>query len=92
MTHVDRLLINPGHQPPPSPSKFHICTSGLVANYENPVRLLLMKTMDAFVDALPKVELHVHLVGSASVPTVLELAARHPSSPVPRTEPELRAF
>ncbi|HXL96640.1 MAG TPA: hypothetical protein VN969_47645 [Streptosporangiaceae bacterium] len=43
-----------------------------------------MKTMDAFVDALPKVELHVHLVGSASVPTVPELAARHPGSPVPR--------
>lgn len=51
-----------------------------------------MDTLDAFVDALPKVELHLHLVGSASVPTVLELAARHPGSPVPRTEPELRAF
>jgi len=51
-----------------------------------------MDTLDAFVDALPKVELHLHLVGSASVPTVLELAARHPGSPVPRTEQELRAF
>lgn len=49
--------------------------------------------MDSFVDELPKVELHLHLVGSASVPTVLELAQRHPSgSGVPRTEPELRAF
>src|SRR5262249_28720706 len=48
--------------------------------------------IDAFVARLPKVELHVHLVGSASVPTVLELARRHPDSPVPRTEEGLRAF
>jgi aminodeoxyfutalosine deaminase len=44
------------------------------------------------IGQLPKVELHVHLVGSASVPTVLELAARHQDSPVPRTGAELRAF
>jgi aminodeoxyfutalosine deaminase len=48
--------------------------------------------LHAFIDALPKVELHVHLVGSASVPTVLELARRHPGGPVPTTEEELRAF
>ncbi|MEV8631080.1 adenosine deaminase [Streptosporangium sp. NPDC051023] len=47
---------------------------------------------DAFIDALPKVELHVHLIGSASVPTVLELARRHPGGPVPATEEELRDF
>nr|WP_055500924.1 adenosine deaminase [Nonomuraea pusilla] len=49
-------------------------------------------TLDAFIDALPKVELHVHLVGSASVPTVLELARRHPGNGVPATEEELRRF
>nr|BFE80302.1 hypothetical protein GCM10020093_029030 [Planobispora longispora] len=49
-------------------------------------------TIHAFIDALPKVELHVHLIGSASVPTVLELSRRHPGSRVPTTEEELRAF
>ena len=49
--------------------------------------------MESFIDELPKVELHLHLVGSASVPTVLELARRHPEGgAVPQTEPELRAF
>ncbi|WP_327580830.1 adenosine deaminase [Nonomuraea sp. NBC_00507] len=47
---------------------------------------------DAFIHALPKVELHVHLVGSASVATVLELSRRHPGSGVPSTEEELRRF
>ncbi|MEO3885060.1 adenosine deaminase [Nonomuraea sp. B5E05] len=49
-------------------------------------------TIDAFIDALPKVELHVHLIGSASVTTVLELSRRHPGSEVPVTEDELRRF
>ncbi|WP_375001393.1 adenosine deaminase [Aeromicrobium sp. CTD01-1L150] len=43
-----------------------------------------------FVAALPKAELHVHHVGSASVAAVAELAARHPDSPVP-TDPDLLA-
>ncbi|MFB4319359.1 adenosine deaminase [Actinomadura sp. 21ATH] len=51
-----------------------------------------MSDLHAFIDALPKVELHVHLVGSASVPTVLELARRHPDGTVPAGERELRAF
>ncbi|GAA0920142.1 adenosine deaminase [Nonomuraea longicatena] len=54
--------------------------------------MVVVMTTDAFIDDLPKVELHVHLVGSASVPTVLELARRYPGSGVPTTEEELRAF
>lgn len=50
------------------------------------------RIMDDFIAELPKVELHVHLVGSASVPTVLELARRHPGRGVPATEDELREF
>jgi aminodeoxyfutalosine deaminase len=41
-----------------------------------------------FIAGLPKAELHVHQVGSASPRIVAELAARHPESPVPKT-PEL---
>jgi Adenosine deaminase len=51
-----------------------------------------MGSIGAFIGRLPKVELHLHLVGSASVPTVLELARRHPDSPVPRSAAELTAF
>ncbi len=36
-----------------------------------------------FLAGLPKAELHVHHVGSASPRIVAELAARHPESPVP---------
>jgi aminodeoxyfutalosine deaminase len=40
--------------------------------------------LDAFIAGLPKVELHVHHVGSASPRIVAELAARHEgASPVP---------
>ncbi|WP_299533272.1 adenosine deaminase [uncultured Streptomyces sp.] len=43
-----------------------------------------------FVAGLPKAELHVHHVGSASPRIVAELAARHPDSKVP-TDPEALA-
>jgi aminodeoxyfutalosine deaminase len=51
-----------------------------------------MDTLETFVSALPKVELHVHLVGSASVETVLSLARRHPDRGVPASEEGLREF
>ncbi|MFR9795861.1 adenosine deaminase [Streptomyces sp. MS06] len=44
----------------------------------------------AFIAGLPKAELHVHHVGSASPRIVSELAARHPDSRVP-TDPEALA-
>jgi aminodeoxyfutalosine deaminase len=51
-----------------------------------------MDTLEAFVSGLPKVELHVHLVGSASVETVLSLARRHPDRGVPTSAEGLREF
>lgn len=46
--------------------------------------------MHDFIAALPKAELHVHHVGSASPETVAELASRHTDSPVP-ADPEALA-
>ncbi|MDQ3628173.1 MAG: adenosine deaminase [Actinomycetota bacterium] len=44
------------------------------------------------VDGLPKTELHVHLVGAASVDTVLDLARRHPDAGVPTDRSALEAY
>ena len=41
-----------------------------------------------FIGSLPKAELHVHHVGSASVRTVAELAARHEGSTVVPSDPD----
>jgi aminodeoxyfutalosine deaminase len=46
-----------------------------------------MTDLHPFIAGLPKAELHVHHVGSASPRIVAELAARHPDSIVP-TDPE----
>ncbi|WP_206324113.1 adenosine deaminase [Streptomyces sp. HNM0574] len=46
--------------------------------------------LSAFIAGLPKAELHVHHVGSASPHVVAELAARHPESKVPK-DPEALA-
>ncbi|MFI6103964.1 adenosine deaminase [Streptomyces sp. NPDC051310] len=46
-----------------------------------------MTDLHPFIAGLPKAELHVHHVGSASPRIVSELAARHPDSAVP-TDPE----
>ncbi|MFJ3866773.1 adenosine deaminase [Streptomyces nigra] len=48
------------------------------------------RDLHAFITGLPKAELHVHHVGSASPRIVAELAARHPDSKVP-TDPEALA-
>jgi aminodeoxyfutalosine deaminase len=45
-----------------------------------------------YIASLPKTELHVHLVGSASVDTVLELARRHPDREVPTDRDALVDF
>ncbi|MER6215306.1 adenosine deaminase [Streptomyces sp. NPDC001674] len=49
-----------------------------------------MSDLHPFIAGLPKAELHVHHVGSASPRIVAELAARHPDSKVP-TDPEALA-
>ncbi|MCX4957776.1 adenosine deaminase [Streptomyces virginiae] len=46
-----------------------------------------MTDLHPFIAGLPKAELHVHHVGSASPRIVAELASRHPDSKVP-TDPE----
>ncbi|WP_189981343.1 adenosine deaminase [Streptomyces capoamus] len=48
------------------------------------------RDLHRFIAGLPKAELHVHHVGSASPRIVSELAARHPDSMVP-TDPEALA-
>ena len=48
-------------------------------------------SLQSFIAGLPKAELHVHHVGSASVRIVSELAARHPGV-VPSDPEELRQF
>jgi len=48
--------------------------------------------IERFVAEVPKVELHVHLVGSAALPTVRTLAERSPEHGVPTDLDELRAF
>ena len=45
-----------------------------------------------FIAGLPKAELHVHHVGSASPRIVSELAARHPEAGVPADPDDLRSF
>jgi aminodeoxyfutalosine deaminase len=48
-----------------------------------------LATDEEFVDALPKVELHVHLEGSMLPATVLALARRHQVEDIPATEQAL---
>lgn len=48
--------------------------------------------LGAFIAGLPKAELHVHHVGSASPRIVSELAARHPEAGVPSDPEALKEF
>ena len=49
-------------------------------------------TLETFIAGLPKAELHVHHVGSASPEIVSRLAERHPDGPVPSDPERLRDF
>lgn len=52
-----------------------------------------VRALNTFIANLPKVELHIHHVGSASPRIVAELAARHEgSSPVPADPDKLREY
>ncbi|UCM91957.1 adenosine deaminase [Streptomyces marincola] len=51
-----------------------------------------MTDLTAFIAALPKAELHVHHVGSASPRIVAELASRHPDTAVPKDPEALAEF
>ncbi|HEY0952978.1 adenosine deaminase [Nocardioides sp.] len=51
----------------------------------------ISESMSAYIAGLPKAELHVHHVGSASPRIVSELAERHPGT-VPSDPDELRRF
>ncbi|QKW52688.1 adenosine deaminase [Streptomyces buecherae] len=53
---------------------------------------VLLSDITAFIAGLPKAELHVHHVGSASPRIVAELAARHPDSKVPQDPAALVDF
>ncbi|MBC6449516.1 adenosine deaminase [Actinokineospora xionganensis] len=48
--------------------------------------------MTDVIASLPKTDLHLHLIGSASVDTVLELAKRHPDRGVPTDREALADF
>lgn len=46
----------------------------------------------AFIAALPKAELHVHMQGAASVETVLGLSRKYPDVGMPQDEEAMRAY
>jgi aminodeoxyfutalosine deaminase len=51
-----------------------------------------MSEISPFIAALPKTELHLHLVGSASPETVLELSRNHPEAGLPTELDQLVEF
>jgi aminodeoxyfutalosine deaminase len=72
-----------GHRLPP---EGHLSDSAAPAAATAPADLA------SFIAGLPKAELHVHHVGSASPRIVAELAARHPDSPVPHDPQALAEY
>jgi aminodeoxyfutalosine deaminase len=70
-----------GHRLPPE---------ALLSDPAAPAAATAPAGLTSFISGLPKAELHVHHVGSASPRIVAELAARHPDSPVPQ-DPEALA-
>jgi len=65
--------------------------SGRSTRFSGPVTSPAGHRLEQFIRGLPKAELHVHHVGSASPRIVSELAARHPGT-VPSDLEELRRF
>jgi len=61
------------------------------ALHSTPERLCGVAVSESFIAGLPKVELHVHHVGSVPLRAVAELAARHPGS-VPSDPDELARY
>ncbi|MET9022806.1 adenosine deaminase [Actinopolymorpha sp. NPDC004070] len=57
-----------------------------------PVPDAVPRRYEAFIAGLPKAELHVHHVGSASPRIVAELAARHPKAGVPADPAKLAEY
>lgn len=55
-------------------------------------RIATVTDLVDFIARLPKAELHVHHVGSASPRIVAELAGRHPDSPVPNDPDALAGY
>ncbi|MBC9711713.1 adenosine deaminase [Streptomyces sp. TRM66268-LWL] len=72
---------------PPTPCGPHRNTTATASHPEDAVTVT---DLTPFITGLPKAELHVHHVGSASPRIVADLAARHPDSKVP-TDPEALA-
>ena len=65
---------------------------GIEAFSDETANVFAMNSLEAFISALPKVELHVHLIGSTPAETVLALARRHPDRGVPTSAEGLREF
>ncbi|CAN5377198.1 adenosine deaminase [soil metagenome] len=59
---------------------------------ETPDRFLRSSPFEDFIAGLPKAELHVHHVGSASPRIVAELASRYPGAPVPDDPAKLAEY